>query len=516
MRATTARNSPSARVLLGVLVCALVVALGWPIQELGWTQKAHYALVRSLADGTPHIDRYHLETGDKSYYDGHFASVKAPGLALVSLPAYTLLDETGTLPENDRTAVWLLNLLTVVPFALLLFVVMRRVATDLTGREGIAAATAVATATIVLPFSTLYFTHVPAAALAVSALWLALRARACGSSTLAAAAGLVAALGVLFEYPAGVVCIALGIFLVATMEDRLRAAGAFVLGHRRRNGAAVGSTTPGRSDRRPISPTRTSSPLRTGWRTFPRRCPPEPLASRRRASRRSRSCLLSSRGLLVTTPILAAGVAGLVLLYRAGRRAEAILLTTTALVALAWNSGFTTAYGGPFGGDSPGARYMVGVLPFLLLPLALALVRLPTTVVVLAAISCAAMALVTATRPQVGEAEPHLWIDLLRSGTFTETPFTLLGLGSGWISIMPFFISLVLVAWSAWRLMGRPVGGPWLGTAAVALGWLILVAAGPPLLRTPGGSTGALLALLVLAAVVGAAALAHGGGRSRT
>jgi Dolichyl-phosphate-mannose-protein mannosyltransferase len=515
MRATTARNSPSARVLLGVLVCALVVALGWPIQELGWTQKAHYALVRSLADGTPHIDRYHLETGDKSYYDGHFASVKAPGLALVSLPAYTLLDETGTLPENDRTAVWLLNLLTVVPFALLLFVVMRRVATDLTGREGIAAATAVATATIVLPFSTLYFTHVPAAALAVSALWLALRARACGSSTLAAAAGLVAALGVLFEYPAGVVCIALGIFLVATMEDRLRAAGAFVLGTVAGmvplllyNTWAFGSPTH-------LSYENVVAP--EDWlEDVPTTLPTGTLGFTTPGLEAIAQLLLSSRGLLVTTPILAAGVAGLVLLYRAGRRAEAILLTTTALVALAWNSGFTTAYGGPFGGDSPGARYMVGVLPFLLLPLALALVRLPTTVVVLAAISCAAMALVTATRPQVGEAEPHLWIDLLRSGTFTETPFTLLGLGSGWISIMPFFISLVLVAWSAWRLMGRPVGGPWLGTAAVALGWLMLVAAGPPLLRTPGGSTGALLALVVLAAVVGAAALAHGGGRSRT
>ena len=41
--------------------------------------------------------------------------------------------------------------------------------------------------------------------------------------------------------------------------------------------------------------------------------------------------------------------------------------------------------------------------------------------------------------------EPHLWIDLLRSGTFTETPLTLLGLGTGWISIMPFFLGLAVV-----------------------------------------------------------------------
>ena len=507
------RRSHSPRLLLGVLVCALVVALGWPIQELGWTQKAHYALVRSLADGTPHIDRYHLETGDKSFYEGHFASVKAPGLALVSLPAFTLLEATGTLPENERTAVWLLNLLTVVPFALLLFIMMRRVATELTGGEGIAAAAALATATIVLPFSTLYFTHVPAAALAASALWLALRARASGSPALAAAAGLVAALGVLFEYPAGVVCIALGVFLVMTMENRLRAAGAFVAGTVAGmvplllyNTWAFGSPTH-------LSYENVVTP--EDWlEDIPTTLPTGSLGFTTPSLEAVAQLLLSSRGLLVTTPILAAGAAGLVLLYRAGRRAEAVLLTTTTLAALAWNSGFTTAYGGPFGGDSPGARYMVGVLPFLLLPLGLALARLPTSVMVLAAISCATMALVTATRPQVGEAEPHLWIDLLRSGAFTETPFTLLGLGSGWISITPFFLALVLVAWSAWQLMGRPLGGPWLGAAAVAVGWLALVGAGPTLLRTPGGIPGALLALAVLGAVSGAAALTHGS-RSR-
>ena len=132
-----AAPQPAAWLRLGTIACVLTIALGWPIQELGWTQKAHYALVRSLADGTPHIDRYQLETGDKSYYKGHFASVKAPGLALVSLPAYTVLEQTGALPQNERTAVWLLNLLSVVPFALLLFIVTRKIARTLTGDEGI-------------------------------------------------------------------------------------------------------------------------------------------------------------------------------------------------------------------------------------------------------------------------------------------------------------------------------------------------------------------------------------------
>ena len=513
--ASGAQRSVSPRTHFGVLVCALVVALAWPIQEVGWTQKAHYALVRSLADGTPHIDRYHLETGDKSYYDGHFASVKAPGLAIVSLPAYTVLDATGAVPESERTAVWLLNLFTVVPFAVLLYLMARRVARDLTGKDGIAAATALAVATLILPFSTLYFTHVPAAALGVTALWLALRARSSHSLPLVVASAVVAALGVLFEYPAGVLSIALGIFLVATMHARLRTAGAFVAGTlaglvplMAYNTWAFGSPTH-------LSYENVVAP--EDWlEAVPATLPTGSLGFTAPSLESVAELLLSSRGLLVTTPILAAGVLGLVLLYRAGRRAEAILLSATALVALAWNSGFTTAYGGPFGGDSPGARYMVGVLPLVLLPLGLVLTRLPTAVVLLTAISCGAMAIVTATRPQVGEAEPHLWLELLRSGSFTETPLSLLGAGTGWIAIAPFFIALAIVCVGTWTLVARPRGGPWAGAAAVVAGWLVLVGAGPALLGSPGGAAGAALALLVLAAVVGLTAFAGSRERPRS
>lgn len=506
--AAAARGGLSPRLLLGLLACVLVVAFAWPIQELGWTQKANYALVRSLADGTPHIDRYHLETGDKSYFDGHFASVKAPGLALVSVPPYAVLDATGALPESERTAVWLLNLFTVVPFALLLFFATRHVARELCGDDGVAAAAAVATATIVLPFSTLYFTHVPAAALGVSALWLTLRARATGSALLAFAAGLVAALGVLFEYPSGVVCVALGVFLVVTTRYRFHAAGAFVAGTvtglvplALYNAWAFGSPTH-------LSYEHVVAP-RDWLEAVPTTLPTGSLGFTMPSARVVAELLLSSRGLLVTTPIFAAGVVGLLLLYRGGRRAETALLGGTALVALIWNSGFTTAYGGAFGGDSPGARYLVAVLPFVLIPLGLVLARAPATVLALAAISCGAMSIVTATQPQVGEHEPHLWIDLLRSGTFTDTPLSLLGLGNGWVSIMPFFVALAFVAVAAWDLAGRPAGGPWVGAAAVAGGWLVLVGAGPALLRSPGGTVGALLALLALTGIVAATAFAH-------
>jgi hypothetical protein len=79
------------------LLAIAALAAGWALlmQPLGWAQTSHYALVRSLAHGTPIIDRYHWETRDKSYYQGHFYAVKGPGLALLTLPLYKTLDAAG-------------------------------------------------------------------------------------------------------------------------------------------------------------------------------------------------------------------------------------------------------------------------------------------------------------------------------------------------------------------------------------------------------------------------------------
>src|SRR5262249_8965508 len=50
---------------------------------------------KALDHGTAQIDRWHWETRDKSYYRGHFYSVKAPGLTLATLPIYALVHAAG-------------------------------------------------------------------------------------------------------------------------------------------------------------------------------------------------------------------------------------------------------------------------------------------------------------------------------------------------------------------------------------------------------------------------------------
>ena len=76
-----------------------------------------------------------------------------------------------------------------------------------------------------------------------------------------------------------------------------------------------------------------------------------------------REVLVGSGGLIVVSPVLVAGAAGLALLALRGRRAEALLCALVALVFLLAEAG----YGDPYGGHSPGPRYLIPALPFLAL-----------------------------------------------------------------------------------------------------------------------------------------------------
>jgi hypothetical protein len=485
------------RRLIATGVIAVAIAAAWPIQQTGWTQKAHYALVRSLADGTPRIDRYQRETGDKSYWRGHFFSAKAPGLALVSVPPYLALEAVGLVPSNERNAIWLLNLLTVVPFALLLLVAARWLSSSVTGDSRWTSPMVLVTGTLVLPFSTLFFSHVPTTALAALAAALALRAR--GATTLRPAllAGLVVGLAVVFEYPTAVVLAALGAFLALTAKRRLATSTAYGAG------AAIG-----------LAPLAAYNAWAFGsaahlsyahivnpgdWQADVPRTIQGTSSFGAPSLHTLAQLLLSDRGLVTLTPIVVAGAYGLVLLARAHHRAEAILFGGICVAAITWNSGFTIAYGGPFGGDSPGPRYLIAVLPFLLCGLAYALRRAPVAVTTLAALSVGTMAVATATKPLVGAGETHAWTTDLANGTFTTTPFSLLGLGSGWISILPFFAALLAAAWIAFAVDGIPLRGL---SPTLALGtafmWALVAWLAPKILNAEGGATGTALALGLL------------------
>ena len=67
------------------------------MHSMGWAQLAHYAQVRAFAEGQAEIDRWHWETNDKAWIEGHFYSVKSPGLAALTPPLYMALEGAGGL-----------------------------------------------------------------------------------------------------------------------------------------------------------------------------------------------------------------------------------------------------------------------------------------------------------------------------------------------------------------------------------------------------------------------------------
>jgi hypothetical protein len=212
----------------------------------------------------------------------------------------------------------------------------------------------------------------------------------------------------------------------------------------------------------------------------------------------------SARGLAVATPIVVLGLASLPLLWRRGLRAEAGLAGLAFAVVLAWNAGFRPAYGHPIGGDVPGPRYLIPVLPFAVLPLAAALRSAPRTIGLLAAVSAATMVAATLTEPLLGFDDTSVWFTRLAHGNFTHTVLTLAGLGSGWSAAI---VSLVMVglllglagASIPWR-HGRDA---WWLAGGAAVTWAVFATYAPGTVHD-GSRTAMAAVLAALGTAVGA------------
>ena len=475
-------SRPSA--IAAVALASLALASAIVVQDNGPNQAAQFALVRGLASGTPFIDG--RETIDSAYIDGHYFAAKAPGLAMFSLPSYVALRgaglQNGSLASESgyRHRVWELTLVgSVVPLLALLLIVYLAAERVAPG-YGLPTSVLLGAGTLLLPFSSLFFDHVLSAALGFAAFVLLMIERdGRGRGWELAGAGALAGLAVVVEFPLGIVAVVLGIYAAVGSRPVRRAATYAV-------GVLVGLL--------PLLAYNTwafGSPMTLGY-TNALKAPvgggapvvgandegfygvrlPDP--------RVALSLVVSEKGLLVVTPLVVAALVGLPLLWRSGRRADTLVCAAIPLLFLTYNA----AYYLPFGGQSPGPRFLVPALPFLALPLALALRARPLVVAGLGLVSIAVMALATVTGPLTGvEYGIGTWIGRLGRLEIVETVAGRLGLEPGWLGVAPFVLLLALAVGLALRrvsLLDRlAVDGPLL---AGALGvWLLFALVGPEL-----------------------------------
>jgi hypothetical protein len=439
------------------LVAILLIALAYtmPIQEVGWNQTSHFALIRALSRGTPHIDPYAWSTGDKVRDDGHWYSSRAPGLAFYTVPAYKVAHKLGIDKNsgkhlaNERhgkrwdEAIWFLQLwATVLPAALILLLV-RWMAERLEPGYGTAAAVTLGLGTLILPFATLLFSHVFSALLGFAAFALLWRERERRSPPprllFTAAAGLLVGYGFTTEYPLFIVGLVLGVYLLATFPDRIKHALAFVAG------GVLGIVPLMLYDKWAFG-----SFTHVAYADLPKhhrgffgiRMPDAKVAV---------ELLFSSRGLLTLAPVLVLSIAGLVWMHRRGRRAEALVIAAIGLLFLVYNSGYYL----PYGGRVPGPRFLITALPFLAVPLALAFRRRPGVALSLGAASVVCMAIPTLVKPFVSaEGDTGQWMRLFEKHDFQPQLAHVFGWWS-WDSIVPFVVLALLAVLVAARATPR-------------------------------------------------------------
>ena len=464
--------------LAAILLAGL--ASGLMLQNWSDNQSSHYDLIRALDAGRTTIDTGPYPTKDEAYYHGHWYSARAPGLALFSLPFYETLTAIQA-PRVARSSPALRGEDEMIDFvgwwgsvlpALVLMLLVWRVAERFEPGYGAAAAIALGLGTMVLPFSTLLFSHVFSAMLGFAAFALLLRERdGPPRPLLLAAAGVALGYAITSEYPLAFAAVVLGLYALSR-PDSLRPAamagragvlalGAFVgiVPLLLYNHAAFGSWT------------------HLAYSNIPQQhhgffgiSAPSP--------RVLVTLLLDSRGLLTLSPVLIMGAVGTVLLYRRGRRAEALTIGGVCACYAVYNSGYYL----PFGGGAPGPRFLITVLPFLAFPIALALRRFPGPTLALAGASIAAWTIVTITHPLVGyENETVVWTRLLSKAEFQPTIASALGAGRGWGGVWPVLLAIggavVLAGAATPRLR---LGARALGAGALALlAWALFAALAP-------------------------------------
>ena len=499
------------------MLVAAAVAYALPFRQPNCNTSSHYALVQALAAGTRTIDRIHGESCDFSWWHGHYFAKKAPGLALITTPWYAALHAFGILRPDPSSAasfpramralprrdLWLMGLWGAVLPALGLLVLVRSVAEKLAPGAGVVASATLAFASLFLPFSSLFFSHVLAAFLVFAAFALLLDAH--GTSwRRTSAAGLLAGFGAVVEYPVGLLVLALAAY-AATRRPRLARGAAFAAG------ALAGLTPLAAYDvwafGSPFHLSYVGAVLHSGITGH------DVLGANSVGFfgvagpqlTQGLQVLFGSRGLLTLGPVLALAPVGCVRLWNRGRRREAGFIAGVSILFLVYNAGYYS----PLGGATPGPRFLIPILPFAVIAVAASVRGWPLSLLALALPSAAILLAAHLTQPLISSPyETREWWHWLRSDGFSST---VLSPGAHvWLPALPIALAALIAGAAAIASVSSIDRTDVAAALVCAIGWLTAFVSYPHLARSLVGAAAvaATLAFMTLASRRGAGGVA--------
>jgi hypothetical protein len=378
-----------------LLLLGLVAAVALlPVYPQTPQDGAHMCLARSLALGSLSADECLSDAFDRASYGGHLYSDKAPGLALLEVPAVAAFRLQPSPPAWTPfdLRVWGTRVLTVGFCFLVCAFLVGRVAEGLAPGYGGATLVAFALGTLVGPLAATGFDHVPAALFAFGAFLLAWRGRPF-------LAGLAGGFAVLVNYEAALAAGVVGVYVLAR---GLRPFGRYVAG------AVPAVALLGAYDWAAFG-----APWHLSYRYVDNMFASDQASGFFGISRphlvQTFEVFAGPDGLLVASPILVLAAVGLYLIRREHPGEVAVCAVVTALFVVL-DSGYYT----PYGGVSPGPRFLVPALPFLAVGLGPAFRRAPTlsslTAVVSVATTTAVMLVWSANVPM----RATVWGELVR------------------------------------------------------------------------------------------------------
>lgn len=427
------------------LFCIIFVPYIYVHQGGGWNQNSRLDVLHSLWNhGTVSIDTYHRNTGDKALFEGHYYSTKAPGIVFMGLPAFVgsahLLQKLGYSIDEKigwRYSHWItvagsVALLAAVGGVALFFLL----STFVSARSALVTTLAIYLGSIPFPYGTAFFSHAAVTGLLSIALWSALLWKDRNHDLLA---GMACGFAVASEYPA--IFVVLGLLVFIASKSLRRAlficlgalpAALLVLGH---SSAVFGS------------------PFVTGYSYTVHASAKNGLLNMPDLSAIPLLLFSPSKGLFFWTPVSLLSLLGYYVMHDRDRSLRLLTIFVPVVYLL-----FIISFANPGGGFTIGPRYFGPILPFLAIPIAFGVQKLPRFGTLLAALSIiltGAGTLVTATPPSsVKHLLVEYYLPKIWSARYAINLGKLFGLEGHW-SVLPLLILVIVLSVFLWRSLPK-------------------------------------------------------------